>query len=135
MRLAAGEVERKIEIQPLARKAGGRMIRAERHDASGGEAGLLAKLAHRAHERVLPALELAGGRFEQVLADGIAVLTHAVGIALAVHRENARPARMLHDLAERLRTVRQAHAVETDVDDDPLIGIETAQLFLRIVHG
>lgn len=76
-----------------------------------------------------------GGRFEQVLADGIAVLTHAVGIALAVHRENARPARMLHDLAERLRTVRQAHAVKPDVDDDPLIGIETAQLFLRIVHG
>ena len=110
------------------------MIRAERHDAPGGEAGLLAELTRCAHERILPALKLPGGRFEQVLADGIAVLAHAVGVALAVHREDARPARMLHDLAERLRAVRQAHAVKADIYDDPLIRVEAAQLFFRIIH-
>ena len=41
---------------------------------------------------------------------------------------------MLHDLAERLRAVRQTHAVEPDVYNDPLIRVEAAQLFFRIIH-
>src|SRR5687767_9530797 len=63
------------------------------------ETGLLGELASRTVERVLTGLQPAGGKLEQVAADGRAQLSDEDDVALAVDRQDRDCARMVDDLA------------------------------------
>ena len=96
LHFAFGQVKRSKQIGHLSQKAGRRINRAERHDASGGTAGFFFQLADAAFLGVLRAVvHLAGRHFEQLGIERIAELPHKNNVAVLVNRQHADTANML----------------------------------------
>ena len=74
LRDAVFEVLREEDLHPLTEKAGAGEVLGEDGPAFGADAGLFDHLAFGGGERALVGLDAAGGKLEQELAGGVAVL-------------------------------------------------------------
>src|SRR4029079_8958140 len=105
------------EMHPLPAKAGRRVEGCDLAPAPAAQTGLLLQFALVALERGLALFERAGRQFEQLLACGLAPLTHECHVAFAVEGDDGARPLVLDDLALVLAPLLERHVDELAVVD------------------